>query len=343
MNEKQHPLTLAEILDRTASLYRSRFVVFFGIGFIPVATMILYAGAFVASFAWFGSTSSSRMALNVGNVLAWSFVGVTGLLALPVCLGATALGWAAMSHAAARAFLDEKFNVRGAYRYAWKHGWRYVWLYVVVAFFVAIAPVVVFFIAAPISAGLIALGERAGFGSVDALVSGAMFLILATLFLYAVWMLVRLCLAFPACVVEQTTAWKAIKRSAALSKGTKGRIILLYLLGTALSWLLALGFLVPVGILLALVPAANDPRYAQTLGIVMVFTWYGIWFLVQALTRPIYGIGLTLFYFDQRIRKEGFDIEWMMQRAGMILAPQPLPEAALPARTDPLLPGVSQS
>lgn len=35
---------------------------------------------------------------------------------------------------------------------------------------------------------------------------------------------------------------------------------------------------------------------------------------------PIYSTGLTLFYYDQRIRKEGFDIEWMMRAAG--LAPQ---------------------
>ena len=43
-------------------------------------------------------------------------------------------------------------------------------------------------------------------------------------------------------------------------------------------------------------------------------------FLTSALIGPIYAIGLTLFYYDQRIRKEGFDIEWMMQAAG--LSPQ---------------------
>jgi hypothetical protein len=35
------------------------------------------------------------------------------------------------------------------------------------------------------------------------------------------------------------------------------------------------------------------------------------------LIGPIYSTGLTLFYYDQRIRKEGFDIEWMMQAAGL--------------------------
>jgi hypothetical protein len=32
-----------------------------------------------------------------------------------------------------------------------------------------------------------------------------------------------------------------------------------------------------------------------------------------------------LFYYDQRIRKEGFDIEWMMQRAGLVGVPAAVP------------------
>jgi len=41
-------------------------------------------------------------------------------------------------------------------------------------------------------------------------------------------------------------------------------------------------------------------------------------FFSNALIGPIYAIGLTLFYYDQRIRKEGYDIEWMMQAAGLL-------------------------
>jgi hypothetical protein len=49
-------------------------------------------------------------------------------------------------------------------------------------------------------------------------------------------------------------------------------------------------------------------------------------YVTNTLIGPIYSTGLTLFYYDQRIRKEGFDIEWMMRAAG--LNPQPeLPTA----------------
>jgi hypothetical protein len=49
--------------------------------------------------------------------------------------------------------------------------------------------------------------------------------------------------------------------------------------------------------------------------------------LVQTLLGPIYPIALTLFYYDQRIRHEGFDIERMMETSGMIAtATPPLPD-----------------
>ena len=32
---------------------------------------------------------------------------------------------------------------------------------------------------------------------------------------------------------------------------------------------------------------------------------------------PVFSIALVIFYYDQRVRKEGFDILWMMQQAGL--------------------------
>jgi hypothetical protein len=49
---------------------------------------------------------------------------------------------------------------------------------------------------------------------------------------------------------------------------------------------------------------------------------------------PLCPIAITLFYYDQRIQQEGFDIEWMMNAAGMN---ELVPDAAqaLPAGTAP--------
>jgi hypothetical protein len=43
--------------------------------------------------------------------------------------------------------------------------------------------------------------------------------------------------------------------------------------------------------------------------------------VVTSITLPLYSIGLTLYYFDQRIRMEGFDVEWLLQKA----SPEPPP------------------
>ena len=50
-------------------------------------------------------------------------------------------------------------------------------------------------------------------------------------------------------------------------------------------------------------------------------------FLINTFIGPIYSTGLTLFYYDQRVRKEGFDIVWMMEAAGLS------PQAELPGIT----------
>ncbi len=39
---------------------------------------------------------------------------------------------------------------------------------------------------------------------------------------------------------------------------------------------------------------------------------------VSLLLTPVFPIALTLVYYDQRIRKEGFDIDHLMQTAGLV-------------------------
>jgi hypothetical protein len=113
-----------------------------------------------------------------------------------------------------------------------------------------------------------------------------------------------------------------------LSYGTKGRIFVLFLLGMVLSWLLYLGVTLPLTIILSLLLSTGDPQHQQAAGMAIIFISYGVSFTVQAFVRPVYGIALVLFYYDQRIRMEGFDIEWMMQQAGMVAALPPAPQTA---------------
>jgi len=313
MNEPLHPLRLGEVLDRTAQIYRSRFLVFLGIATIPAGTMFVFFAGIIALIGWIGPKASEGP--TAANAIAWTLVVLLALLLVPATVGSTALGEAAMSDAAARSFLGYPITIRDAYKSAWRRGWRYVGILLLQGLAILVGPTVVF----GVVMGVMIATKVSGYAANDPspLFGGMLFLMFLAFGTFAVWMLLRLCLAFPASVVEQAGAWNALKRGTRLSEGTRGRIFVLYILGILLNQILAWVVVFPAMIVLALVPGLQGQAHARLLGLITTFCLYGAMFAVRALTKPVYGIGLTLFYFDQRIRKEGFDIEWMMQQAGM--------------------------
>jgi hypothetical protein len=326
-SERLSPSTLGEILDRTAQLYRSRFFVFLGISVVPtVGVLVPFCGVLVL-LAWLGSKSTAPAPAPDAEFLGVAILVTAGLIALALYSAVAALAMAAMNHAVSRAYLGEKTTIRDAYKGIWRRGWHYVGLLILEGLIIAVAPMAVWAGLVFIAGAVGILAKNAGMGgSASALVGLAVVFAVAALLGYFFWMLLQLSLAFPACVIEQIGAWTALKRSSALTKGTKGRIFLFYLLGSALTWLLSMGITIPLAIVAAMIPALNSPQHEQTAGVAMIVIIYSASFAVQALTRPIYGIALTLFYYDQRIRQEGFDIEWLMQRAGLVVPPH-LPEA----------------
>ena len=242
-----------------------------------------------------------------------------------------ALAAAAMSHAVACIHLGGTTTIRDAYKSAWRLGWRYIWLYLLRRLAVWVAPIATWTALLLLASGAAVLAQKAGMGaSTDAILGVFAFLIMIPLVGYAIWVQLRLSLAFPASVVEQIGAWRAIKRSFALSQGTKSRVFLLYLLGAALGWILSMAVTIPLTILLTLIPGINNPQNVQAAGVAMLMIVYCSAFAVQALVDPIYSIALVLFYYYQRIRKEGYDIELLMQQAGMVPEARPEPEAAAP-------------
>lgn len=324
METNLRPLNLGEILDRTAILYRSRFLIFLGIAAIPTGVVLFFAAAVFLLSAWMGSTVDASATALLG-------VGVVGtvLVAIPVCVGATALGSAALTHAASRHFMEQPMTIRGSYRYAWSRGWRYVGLLSLQILFLAVVPFGAWTVVFTILAFISAFGRNAGPGGAPGALPGTLMLLFGlALVVFFLWMLLKLCLAFPACVVEQMGAWASLKRANSLGRGTRGRMLVLYLLAGALSWVVSLVLSVPALVLLSLFPQLNTPQHAQTIGAAFLFLMYGSSFASQAFTKPVTSIALVVFYYDQRIRKEAFDVEWMMQLAGMVPEPPPGVEPA---------------
>jgi hypothetical protein len=108
----------------------------------------------------------------------------------------------------------------------------------------------------------------------------------------------------PAIVLEGKGPVESFHRSRDLSKDYKWRI-----LGTVV--LAFLMFAIVIGTLQALVGLLPVPQTARLL----------LNAVAQLFVQPIVTIVLTLLYYDQRIRKEGFDLELLAQN----LTPAPAP------------------
>ena len=335
MSEPLHPQTLGEILDRTTQLYRVRFMVFLGISLAPAGVTLALSfvvGLAAAWWSWYGSRS---MSVEEGYVLIGFFALAVTLVALPLLVGSSALSEAATSHAVSRVYLEgtapgEAVTIRGAYKSVWRRGWRYVGLYILQVLIIGVAPVIAWTVLAFLATFAETSAAKAGMGASDTstVIAVAMLVLTGLLAVYVIWMLVQLSLAFPACVAEQIGAGRALKRSWKLTKGSKGRIFLLYLLAAVLSWVLLIGITITVAIVLQLIPATRISANGTSYGTIMGWVFLISAVVLQMLIKPVIGIAQVLFYYDQRIRQEGFDIEWMMLRAGLTPPAAPAPVVA---------------
>ena len=320
MSEPLHQSNLSEILDRTIDLYRSSLPVFLGIAAIPTAAILLIVtGWSYLLFSWAAAASRhASFAAKSGTSVTLLFIALP-FVVLPLTTAAAALGTAAMNHAATLALMNQRISVFGAYSEALERGWLYIWLFALRSLMTWGGPIV----------GLIVMGLILDYGAALARFLGlgasalpfailAMALVLVVLFCYSIWMLLRLALAFPACVVEQMGAWESLKYSASLGKKSRWRIFLLYLLGIAINWLLLIGTTVLPVLGILFFPGRSNAQHQQTVYMVIALAICCGVFAVQAITRPVYGIAQVIFYYDQRMRREGYDMERTMEVAGLI-------------------------
>jgi hypothetical protein len=343
METSLRPLTVSEILDRTAQLYRSNFLLFAGISAV-------YAGVLlVLSLLQIALQEILRLAHLTQQFqwLAWGASGVTLLLAF-IFAGAAV---AANNRAVAWVHLGEHATIRGAYAGILPRLGRYLWLMTIAAFVVWLPMIILcvsyfsiffFYVGSKGLQGTAAATPDNHSMMIVGVVSIVFVLLMIPVLVYTALMGLRYSLAVPACVVENLKARKALRRSIDLSKGARGRI---FLLGV-------LTFVIQIGLVLItqMFFIVFGIKHHGELSAAVRALQQVVAFFTNTFVGPIYATGLTLFYYDQRVRKEGYDIEWMMQAAGMsqfpppiVAEPQPSPVAGaqLPPELPP--PGVPQT
>jgi Membrane domain of glycerophosphoryl diester phosphodiesterase len=300
MRAELRPSSLGEILDRTAQMYRSHFLLYFGIAGISYAGILvlsLLADVLFHSRAHTNTRMYGVLSGGVGIVIAL-------LTILPV-----AIAMAAVMHAVARNYLGQTCTIREAYVNVGRRWYRYILILVAMDTY-AVLPIAVLMGIMIVPAVFLPAGMSRG------IIVGLMVVMMLAGMCVAVWWLLRWALSVPASLMENLTVHRALKRSSVLTKGGIGRIFVMLLLVVAVMMVIQYAVQIPMFILLW------KSRGVPTLSTQILASFGSS--LSGAFVLPIYSIALTLFYYDQRIRKEGYDVEWLMEQAALT------PDAVLP-------------
>lgn len=129
----------------------------------------------------------------------------------------------------------------------------------------------------------------------------AMFFGALVFFVGAIYVYLRYFAAVPAVMLENTSTFDAFHRSRDLSQGFKWRILGTILLSWIIWWVVVL-LLQAVLAFVQLVPIAR----VLVNGVVQLFV------------APLLPIVVTVLYYDQRVRKDGFDLEVMARDIGPV-------------------------
>jgi hypothetical protein len=307
------PLTLGELLDRSFSLFRSRFWLFTGISATAAAIELVCSGSGRIIVHHYTKDpqvlyTAAAFVTYIASFIYFFFYCVTQ---------------AATCFAMAEVYLNRPASIGSSLRavrgkwYAWIgvamwQAWSACWPFL--ALFVPFLILTVLkFAFNGLGVLLIVLGV---FAVIGAIVYGAIAYI-------------RNSLAIPAKVVEGIPVRRAMRRSKDLADGAKGRIFVLGLIVWALFFVG--GMLQMPFAMMTLLDRSGSHVFSE-------MTVLLITFVTRSVVTPIASIGLCLIYFDQRVRREAFDLEVLLgpeqasalpvvQDYGLASAPTPEAEA----------------
>ncbi len=267
------PMDFTDILDGTFSLYRNHFRLFMSV--CAIYGISIFATNLVSLFI---------VTARISPLTALVILGITSCASF----GVTILSFGALIFASAQTYLQRDVIASDA---LWQ-GFRRFWAYL-------LSNLVWFLVVVGLSATLIG-------------------------FPFGIYFGIRWGLCGMPALLEGCPARAALKRSSELVKGTWWRVfgislaifllwvMLLFILKSTVGFVLTLiGVTDPVNLpemLRRMVIPPSPDEVGMLANVIRVFTDS----IASILTMPILTIGSMLLYFDLRIRKEGFDIEMMV-------------------------------
>ncbi len=311
------PLSLAELLDRSFSLYRRHFWVFVGIMALPsLAMLMLSIGQnLIAGIDTLSPEFQPAPEKVAGIVISVVVLVVVGFLFYWI---AYALALGATTAAVSEVYAGRTPTISGAFTLTKGKLGRLAWLLLLlgvrlvgIVLVVAVTTTIVVGISRLISPVLSVLGMVVG---------------MAAAFGLFVWVFLRYAVSVPAAILEENTASDAIARSIELTTGSLLKVLVVFVFTVIVTY---------VGLAIFQMP------FAVAAFIVGIDTPAGFWLnmlgvltgsLGSAITSPLAAVAMAALYYDLRIRNEGLDLELMVAKLkeNQPSAPGPSPSAALP-------------
>jgi hypothetical protein len=305
------PLGAGDLIDRAVRLYRRHFLTLIGIAAPPVVLSAL--GSTITTISWRELTATSSETNMVLYVLMLMFGIVTiisgSLFSIIVMGGATRT-------LVAHLLWNEPVTARATYRAVKSRFWGLLGASMLVALWLAFATLVAFSGSAVIFmvmafgiafATMISVwlaGILWGIGTLVAIVAASiLFFFLAG----------RMAYVPQAMLVEGKTVFTAIGRSFSLASGNVRRLMAMTLFTFFGTYSALMLLMIPLGWYGYLNGVDLSP-FGSTWP-----TWYSIGYQVilqcsHILLAPIWMLGFSLLYVDERVRHEGYDIELMAAR-----------------------------
>lgn len=291
------PLSLGELLDRAFSVYRAHFWLFLGIMAIP-ACLLIPMNFFVmrnrlTPFPWVKAAPQTH-----SGAYAFAFLFIFWII-YPIVQSAT-------TFAVADAYLGKRSTTRGAYGRIRGHFWRIMGLTVNVGIRVFGLIFILVFGAALAGVSVLVYMSR-GRPTPSPVGTVVVVCLVFLAFGFALSFSLRYAVSIPVMLLEEKKGREAIRRSVELSRGRRGSMFLAILLTVVVSYAVAIMFQGPFYATVALLKVKGQ------LPIWLAFSLSASGSIGWAVTGSLLMIVLVLYYYDLRIRKEGFDLQFMMK------------------------------
>ena len=296
MVEILRPMSTGELMDRTLVLYKKNFKLFVGIAVLGPATYLLFQLLTIGSASLQAGNSKQASAFSAAGL------GLGFMAGLLIMLVGMAISHGATVRAVAAVHLGMPIRILEAYRSMKGKVWRVIGVFVcmgLLAFLAVLAGGLLIVIVILMLRALSLVDPGRG-SQIFAVLIGFGTVLIIGVSAIVVW--VRYALAIACCVVEDLGVIKSIKRSAVLSKGSRFRIFLIYIVFVILAALLGAALGALAGGFGTLIPNL-------TARLILI---YLASFIAGTLTGPLATIGIALVYYDERVRKEAFDLHLMM-------------------------------